>query len=497
MSIKEFTKTLQSQVYKNWLNQLDKNIITSSAESLRNSQQTAEKTSFYITAETVKDMYKTITGNSIDSVELQLFMRELARPIVEKGSKTSLIGENIKVDGKPAVFFKNIGFDTISKKLGDLLNTYPEVEDAYHRAETEYYDAELAKLRASSEYKSLKTGKAKQDAENALAKRAKERASLGFYFNKGHVISLATNLTKQFKDQIAKADALAKEQRQVLIEVLDQYIAKLQQDDLDTANLPSAVTQELYASYIKSSDKYLVEMQHRVGNIQAGSASIPIVKELRDLFSVSNKQFIDVVTKSPTLGQALLTTEGSPSLLDLIAKDVAEAVVGKKSSKKVYSQKPTQIAKVTRKVAKPKKKTKEIAQAKALKKKIASTKSNPNKIKEVLSPPLIYSLSDLQAILDARLVERVKANMGDGNRRDILNLRTGRLAESAKVERLNESKAGMITAFYTYMKNPYATFSEGGRQQYPRSRDPKLLISKSIREIMEQQVSNRLRAVLV
>jgi hypothetical protein len=85
--------------------------------------------------------------------------------------------------------------------------------------------------------------------------------------------------------------------------------------------------------------------------------------------------------------------------------------------------------------------------------------------------------------------------MGSGNSRSVLNLRTGRFAESVKVERLSESRAGMITAFYSYMKNPYATFSDGGQQQSPRSRDPKLLISKSIREIAAQQVGNRLRAV--
>jgi hypothetical protein len=107
------------------------------------------------------------------------------------------------------------------------------------------------------------------------------------------------------------------------------------------------------------------------------------------------------------------------------------------------------------------------------------------------------NLASLQSLLDALLIQKVKDNMGDGSRRDVLNLRTGRLAESAKVERLSESRAGMITAFYTYMKNPYATFSAGGMQQMPRSRDPKALISKSIREIAATQVGNRLRAVLV
>jgi hypothetical protein len=87
--------------------------------------------------------------------------------------------------------------------------------------------------------------------------------------------------------------------------------------------------------------------------------------------------------------------------------------------------------------------------------------------------------------------------MGTGSRRDILNLRTGRFAESAKVERMTQSREGMITAFYSYMRNPYGTFSDGGRQESPKSRDPKLLISKSIRQIAELQVRNRLRAVLV
>jgi hypothetical protein len=107
------------------------------------------------------------------------------------------------------------------------------------------------------------------------------------------------------------------------------------------------------------------------------------------------------------------------------------------------------------------------------------------------------NLSSLQRLLDANLVQQIKQNMGNGTSTTVLNLRSGRFAESVKVERLSESRQGMITAFYTYMKNPYATFAEGGRQQSPASRNPKLLISKSIREIVQQQVANRLRAVSI
>lgn len=108
-----------------------------------------------------------------------------------------------------------------------------------------------------------------------------------------------------------------------------------------------------------------------------------------------------------------------------------------------------------------------------------------------------FSLASLQKLLDASLIQRVKDNMGTGSRRDILNLRSGRFAESVKVERLSQSREGMITAFYNYMKNPYATFSQGGRQESPKTRDPKLLIAKSIREIGATMVANRMRAVLV
>lgn len=128
--------------------------------------------------------------------------------------------------------------------------------------------------------------------------------------------------------------------------------------------------------------------------------------------------------------------------------------------------------------------------------------------KKILSKPIqlpalrnlrgqFFSLASLQQLLDATLAQVIKQNMGNGSRKDILNLRSGRFAESAKVERLSQSREGMITAFYSYMKNPYQTFEPGFRQGSPASRNPKLLISKSIREIAATQVANRMRAVSV
>jgi hypothetical protein len=107
------------------------------------------------------------------------------------------------------------------------------------------------------------------------------------------------------------------------------------------------------------------------------------------------------------------------------------------------------------------------------------------------------NLTSLQNLINQQLQDVISANMGDGTQRSVLNYRTGRFAGSANVERMSESREGMITAFYSYMKNPYQTFEPGFRQGSPRTRDPKLLIAKSIREIAGTQVANRLRAVSI
>jgi hypothetical protein len=153
--------------------------------------------------------------------------------------------------------------------------------------------------------------------------------------------------------------------------------------------------------------------------------------------------------------------------------------------------------KIFKKELKSKKAPKKSVPVNTGKVKTKKTKKSQIKLGTVPTKTSPLSLSNLLNLINSSLATKIKQNMGNGSRRDILNLRSGRLAESVKVEQLSESRAGMITAFYSYMKNPYATFSEGGRQQNPKTRDPKLLIAKSIREIAATQVANRMRSVAV
>lgn len=179
-------------------------------------------------------------------------------------------------------------------------------------------------------------------------------------------------------------------------------------------------------------------------------------------------------------------TKGSDSLKESVEKTIVNTIAGKKVPTQQFS-----VAKVKTKIVIPQK-------PKSVKK---VTVSKPKRTKPKLPNVAIIkpqkSLAPLQALLDSSLFEQIRKNMGTGSATNVLNYRTGRLAASAKLERLSESRQGMITAFYTYMKNPYATFSEGGLQSSPKTRDPKLLISKSIRELGATLAYNRMRAVLV
>lgn len=181
----------------------------------------------------------------------------------------------------------------------------------------------------------------------------------------------------------------------------------------------------------------------------------------------------------------LLKVRSSPSMEEKIVNRVASALLGTKPEP---TKKTIPLLDNTQKIIKPRK------QVKVLNNTTRDLKVDPPRTGSISGEE---SLVGLLALINEILPRQIKSNMGEGSSTTTLNYRTGRFAESAKVERLSVSRQGMITAFYTYMKNPYATFSVGGAQSMPTSRDPKLLISKSIREIAANRVANRMRAVLV
>lgn len=195
-------------------------------------------------------------------------------------------------------------------------------------------------------------------------------------------------------------------------------------------------------------------------------------------FSVLEKQIYDKLLAELALSIDLPTVSGSNTILEDIGQGIANIISGKGTLASHKEQKGKATSKVSSKL------------------KVSTVKPKLPDIRYFRTDSLV-NLTSLQAWINSNLQNVISANMGDGSSRNILNYRTGRFAASATVERMSQSRAGMITAFYNYMRNPYQTFEPGYRQGSPKSRDPKLLISQSIREIAATRVGNRLRAVLV
>lgn len=506
MSINEFSALVQSQIFKDWLGKLESNLLTTTVEQIRTREQRAEKTDFAISTQQIKNMYKSVTNRKLTNAKAKTILRNIA-----KMANRDYPSVAARIGRSSGLVFENIGFDTITKYVRTVFDELDGVQEAYQAAQDKYIAEKKREILSKRKRTITAFGQPTAIDPNSPLTReeqktlddavSKKNFGFGSFLHKGHVVSIATNSAKAVRESLQEAQEFDREQRELLTGVLDKYIEKLQKDDLASANLPNAINQKIYAKYVKSHNKYLVEIQLSYDNLTSGSTSLPIVNELRSVFTSSEADLVSIMRKSPTLGSKLLTSKGSPSYLDLLAQSLLHTLDPKNhKAPKTYRVSPTLVASnsIPIKNKKPNKKAIE-----ELKKTKAKLKASPKlKIAKELQETEKVSdigldLNTLLAYLNAEIVDAIKRNMGDGARSDILNLRTGRFAESVQVTRLSKSRAGMITAFYTYMRNPYGTFSEGGRQEVPHSRDPKLLISKSIRELAQEQVSNRLRAVLV
>jgi hypothetical protein len=487
MSIKEFQEVTQSYIFKDWLKKLDKNIINSTAKDIRTREQQAAKTDFILSIADVKRMYATVTNKKLSSSVAKRVLRDIAQ-----AGKLDIPAKVVRYGRSGALFFESIGFDSITNYVTSVFDELDGVKEGYQIAGQKYLDNKLKEIEKNKYTRAA-------DKQQDITKAEKAAASFGFgsLLHKGHVISIATNSAKAVRDELIKASEFAQDQKTLLLQVLDRYIAKLEKDDIESSNLYGKVGQQLYASYVKNPYKYLVEIQLKTDNLESGSSSLPIANELRKVFSASGKELENILSGSPRLGRKLLESKGSPSYLEILTQELVSILKTGKSANTTYSLPKRKVADRPLKVVNKSNKA-DIAKLKSLKAKIKSSKKIqvPTSLLG-LENKTLTNLNSLMMLINSDLHDQIKKNMGTGNRTDVLNYRTGRFANSVKVERLSESRQGMITAFYSYMKNPYATFSQGGRQQYPRSRDPKTLISKSIREIAQTMVTNQLRAVNV
>ena len=101
-------------------------------------------------------------------------------------------------------------------------------------------------------------------------------------------------------------------------------------------------------------------------------------------------------------------------------------------------------------------------------------------------------LARLKKFINSQLSEEVRRNMG----RPALINRTGRFANSVQLLNLYDGP-NTLMAKYTYLLSPYETFENTGKKRWPLAYNPKNIITKSIRNLAEGKVAQKLRLVRV
>ena len=109
---------------------------------------------------------------------------------------------------------------------------------------------------------------------------------------------------------------------------------------------------------------------------------------------------------------------------------------------------------------------------------IAATRASSRKKKKGTKVHTAQSPIALRNLLNEALPEMVASKMTQ----PALQFRTGRFANSARVENITIGPRGGTHIDYTYMRDPYETF-EPGNKQGSTTRDPRKIIGASIREL--------------
>lgn len=470
MGIKDFSAALKNRAIHNWFIEdkqqtKDINILANSIKTYREGEQTSSKTSFVITKDTIADVLVELHGMEeggemlIEATEIAFNAFKSADVGVKLNRRKITLGPGID-----AIYFPTIGFDTITTLVNNILN--------------------LNKRQLSSK------------------------------FEKGHVVGLASELLQATSKRLSKVNTRGTSGKSLILGHLDKVIDYYKRLDLASANQKQIEDIQVYGSVNKGITKqgitrYLVEIQPKDVNQASGAEVKSTIGLIRKLFTPGNHseatlvKLIENISKKvtdPDFHKDLMDMKTSPSFKTMIADHIASILSSTPIQNVSYKHLNVPIAK--QKVIAPnatafnKEAKKQLANAEALKRKLSSKRSPIRN-----TSGQFYSLTSLQQLINANLQNVVSANMGDegypGGQRKILNYRTGRFAASVKVERLSQSREGAISAFYSFMKYPYQTFQPGFAQGSPKTRDPKLLIAKSIREIAATKVSNRMRAVLI
>jgi len=258
---------------------------------------------------------------------------------------------------------------------------------------------------------------------------------------------------------------------------------KLSQTMAKDANITPQILEELGIQFVLDKTSNL---ERDIISVGIGSKKINI-KEGRVIQAADINEWRNTLKKAITKinqSEALAERPGSDSRITVEKKKVLKAV-----QKKLNKSKHLKVTFENTKVRQTKKTSVNNKLKPTIKQGTQQLVSGVGVNKLKRQKTSAQSNIGLVALLNARLPEEVRKNMGEPR---LVN-RTGKFASSVRAVDVLTTAKGFPSIGYTYDKNPYQVFEQGaGKAPWAsEQRDPRKLIETSIREIASELLQGR------
>jgi len=240
-------------------------------------------------------------------------------------------------------------------------------------------------------------------------------------------------------------------------------VVKLTLNDKDIPLKYDNIDGKVKGKFIKACEKILQDNLSYLNKEKAAAlkASKPFKKQVEE---AAKRDFIRTVVKDAKKKKNIKKVSVRGAIPKIKAKPRKATLKKPRSGKKPSTKKLTLAQKVS--VAK--------AEQARQKKGEKGTAGNAELIK-------------IKKYINSRLGAEVRRNMG----RPALMNKSGRFSNSVQLLELTEGQNSVV-AKYTYLLNPYATFENAGQRRWPLAYNPKPLIAKSIRNLAQGRIEQKL-----
>lgn len=427
----------------------------------------------------ISEFLKEMKAKSIEDPELEAYVIKIA-PDLTTALRTTLSNMNKVANGKQKIS----AAANFVEKNGDLSfvfttdirtgltpnswaqgqkDVFDKIKRSYHKGYSAFFHGVRGHLKKQAEQGDDANSKS---FEKAYASKDGTRLYKGRAMHSGHKMGqgvVETRVREAF-DSHKKTVRQRNNERKCLAE--EKLLRDLKKLGIDLKFMRDPRTGVM---------QFEIAMEGATGNIERGAT-------MKKNLDAVRKRLDALLKEGNKIGELYGKLEGSDTLLRIDRKRAIKSIADR------YKKNPNVTVKTEDTRVKVKKKTvnKKIAGANVVKGNrgdIGEPKLPAGRASSSGGEQPKFAIQNILGLLNAQLQDRVGSKMGAPR----LENRSGRFLESVRATDVTQTAQGYPSIGYTYARDPYEVFETGSGTRFASAyRDPRVIIDRSIREIVSQ-----------